>query len=238
MAHDGPGGIRFAAVSMSARSPEKLDAHYLEWHALDHHPEQYGIDSVRLGQRWVSTASCRAVRAAEHGRFDDVDHIMQYLFADPVEEALDEWFALGAALRTAGRMPLRLPQVELGGYELVERYVAPRVLVRAKVLPWRPARGAYYVIERGEEHADLELLCEVPGVAGAWRYHGGKFHDRLADTSDLTLTVCYLDDEVIATARRLGAVLSESWNGGSLVPLLAAPFETVTPWGWDRTLPR
>lgn len=127
---------------MSARSPEGLDADYLEWHGLDHHPEQYGIDSIRLGQRWVSTASCRAVRAAEHGRFDAVDHVMQYLFADPVEPGLEEFFQLGADLHSIGRMPLRLPQVELGGYELVERYASPRVLVRDKVLPWRPARGA------------------------------------------------------------------------------------------------
>ena len=237
MVHDGWGGIRFAVFSMSARSPEKLDAHYLEWHGLDHHPEQYGIDSIRLGQRWVSTEACRAVRAAEHGRFDDVDHVMQYLFADPVEAGLQEFFDLGADLHAIGRMPLRLPPVELGGYELVERYASPRVLVRDKVLPWRPARGVYLVIERGKERAELSTLCDVPGVAGAWRYHGGKFHERFADTTDLTLTVCYLDEDVIATALRLGTALTESWHGGSLVPLLAAPFETVTPWVWDRALP-
>ena len=237
MTHDGPGGIRFAVVSMSARSPEELDANYVEWHGLDHHPEQYGIDSIRLGQRWVSTPACRAIRAAEHERFDAADHVMQYLFADPVDSALEEFFDLGATLNAAGRMPLRLPAVELGGYELVERRAAPRVLIRDAVLPWRPARGAYLVIERGEGPAELATLCDVPGVAGAWRYQGGEFHRRLADTSDLTLTVCYLDEDVVATAIRVGGVLAESWRSGSLVPLLAAPFETVAPWTWDRALP-
>ena len=222
---------------MSARSPEKLDAQYLEWHALDHHPEQYGIDAIRLGQRWVSTPSCRAARAVAHERFDDTDHVMQYHFADPLEQGLEEFFALGAKLHAAGRMPLRLPAVELGGYELMDRCASERALIGAEVVPWRPARGAYYVIERGEEHLDLHALCDVPGVAGAWRYHGGNFHARLADTSDLVLTVLYLDDEVLGTASRIGDVLSEAWAASSTQPLLAAPFEVPVPWAWDRTLP-
>ena len=223
---------------MSARSPEKLDAHYLEWHALDHHPEQYGIDGIRLGQRWVSTAACRAVRAVENGRFDDVDNVMQYLFADPLDESLDAFFALGATLHAAGRMPLRLPAVELGGYELVDRFSSESALVRPEVLPWRPARGAYLIVERGEEHAELSELCEIPGVAGAWRYRGGQFHKRLADTSDLALTVVYVDEEVVGTGIRIGSVLAEGWQASSTVPLLAAPFECVVPWAWDRALPR
>src|SRR5688500_8692078 len=140
--------VRFAVVSMSARSPENLDADYLEWHALDHHPEQYGIDAIRLGQRWVSTPACRAVRPVEHERFDDVDHVMHYHFADPLEQALEDFFALGATLHAAGRMPLRIPAVELGGYELVDRHASARALISADVVPWRPARGAYYVVER------------------------------------------------------------------------------------------
>src|SRR5437868_4368284 len=216
--------VSFAAVSMSARSPENLDAEYIAWHSLDHLPEQYGIDAVRLGQRWVSTPACRAARASHHERFDAVDHIVQYLFSEP---ALDEWFALGAALREAGRMPLRLPPVELGGYELVDRCAAAHALVDPRVLPWRPARGAYYLVERGSDSTALRKLCAVEGVAGAWRYRGGSFDERLADTSDLTLTVCYLDGDVVATAGRIGATVA----GRS--PLLAAPFESIVPWEWD-----
>jgi hypothetical protein len=230
------GGIRFAVVSMSARSPEGRDAEYIEWHGLDHHPEQYGIDSIRLGQRWVSTPACRAARVAEHERFAAVDHVMQYLFADPSDAALDEFFALGAELHAAGRMPIRLPAVELGGYDLVERCASARVLIRDEVLPWRPVRGGYLIIERGDAGTELSALCDVPGVAGAWRYRGGAFHKRFADTSDLTLTVCYLDDDVTSTASRLGAVLAGSWRDESSA-LLAAPFEAVVPWSWDRALP-
>jgi hypothetical protein len=214
-----------------------LDAQYIEWHSLDHHPEQYGIDGIRLGQRWVSTPSCRAVRAVEHGRFDDVDHVMQYHFADPLQSSLEEFFALGATLHKAGRMPLRIPAVELGGYELVDRCASAHALIRAEVVPWRPARGAYFIVEHGGENADLKTLCEIPGVAGAWRYRGGAFHERLVDTTDLTLTVLYLDDEVVATGVRIGAALSEGWEGSSTVAMLAAPFESIQPWAWDRALP-
>lgn len=224
-------------VSASARSPEKVDAQYLEWHALDHHPEQYGIDAIRLGQRWVSTPACRAARAAEHERFDAVDHVMQYHFTDPDQEALAEFFALGGQLRRAGRMPLSLPPVELGGYQLLDRYASPRVQIRAEVVPWRPARGVYLIIEHGDPSLELPSLCEMPGVAGTWRYRGGDFYERFADTSGLMLTVCYLDGDVVGTANVIGAALADAWQTTSTVPLLAAPLQAVVPWDWDRALP-
>jgi hypothetical protein len=230
-------GVRLAALSMSTRSPDEIEPQYFEWHALDHHPEQYGIEAVRLGQRWVSTPECRAARAIEHPRFDAVDHIMQYLFADPIDQALDEWFALGAQLGKAGRMPLRLPAVELAGYELIDRCASRDALVRAEVVPWRPARGAYLLIEQGEHPVGLSSLCDVAGVAGVWRYRGGVYHERFADTTGLTLSVIYLDGDVVETAKRLGDVLTRAWGSNASTPMLAAPFATVVPWEWDRTLP-
>lgn len=229
--------VRFAVVSMSARSPEHLDARYIEWHSLDHHPEQYAIEGIQLGQRWVSTPECRAVRAVEHERFDDVDHVMQYHFGDPLDSSLEQFFELGATLHEAGRMPLRLPAVELGGYELVERCASARASVRAAVVPWRPARGAYLIVENGDDHADLGALCDIDGVAGAWRYRGGEFHHRLTDTTGLSLTVLYLDDDVVSTGKQIGAALSDSWRSTSTEPMLAAPFEGIVPWAWDRSLP-
>ena len=222
--------VRFAVVSLSARSPDERDAEYIEWHSLDHHPEQYGIDGIRLGQRWVSTPACRAARTVQHPRYTEVDHAMLYLFADPLNESLDEFFRLGKTLHDAGRMPIRIPAVELGGWELVDRCAAAGALVRPEVIPWRPARGAYLAIEQGAERTTLDELCEVPGVAGAWRYQGGAFHERLADTSDLTLTVLYLDGDPVDTGARLQ---DRPWAE----PMLAAPFMCVVPWAWDRSLP-
>jgi len=68
-------------LSMSARHPEGRDADYLEWHFLDHRPEQHRLASLRAAMRLVSTPECRAARAASGQRYDALDHVMTYFFA-------------------------------------------------------------------------------------------------------------------------------------------------------------
>ncbi len=229
--------VRVGIFSLSARSPEGLDARYLEWHGLDHLPEQHRIAGLRAGTRWVSTPACRAARAAGDARYEAVDHVVSYLLAEPVDTALDSFFALGADLRAAGRMPLRLPLVELGGYELAGMVASPAARVGADVLPWRPHRGIYLLLEQGPA-VSTDALVGVGGVAGLWSYEGrGSLHPRLASTEGARLTVCYLEDDPPAIAQRLAAVLAERWTSGEVVPLLTAPFVTVVPWQWDRALP-
>jgi hypothetical protein len=223
--------IRLAVVSLSARSPDGRDADYLEWHGLDHHPEQYAVAGIQHGQRWVSTPACRQARAATDDRFDAADHVMQYLFADPLEPSLDRFFTLGAELGRAGRMPIRLPAVELAGYEPVRRVTAAHALVRPEVLPWRPSRGGYLLVERDAADDGGDDLAAVDGVAGFWRYRGGSFDARLADTSGLHLTVCYVDGDPVETGRRLAGVVDADRT------LFAAPFVSVVPWDWTRSLP-
>ena len=215
---------------MSARSPEGRDAEYIEWHALDHLPEQYRITGMRAGTRWASTPECRSARAVSGSALDAVDHVVMYLFGDPVDAALDDFFALGAQLRGAGRMPLSLPCVELGGYLLDEMVAAPRVLVDASVLPWRPATGAYLLVTGGG--AARPELVDVPGVAGLWSFVGsGSIHPRLASTAGQRLTVCYLDDDPVAVAHRLRDRVGPH-------ALLAAPFEGLTVLRLPRVVPR
>ncbi len=229
--------VRVAVVSMSARSPEGDDAAYLEWHGLDHLPEQHRIRGLRAGTRWVSTPACRDARAASAARLDAVDHVVCYLFADPLDEALETFFSLGAELRRAGRMPRRLPAVELGGYERTGAVAAPRARVGADVLPWRPSRGVYVLVEHGEP-APVDALVDVAGVAGAWTFAGtDALHDRLAPTAGSHLALLYLDDEPTEVAGRLAPVLSARWRTTEAHPLLAAPFVTVVPWRWEAALP-
>ncbi|MFZ6005138.1 MAG: hypothetical protein ACOYXM_14525 [Actinomycetota bacterium] len=229
--------VKIAVVSMSARSTEGNDADYLAWHLLDHLPEQYRIRGLRCGTRWVSTPACRAARAAGDDRYDAVDHVVAYLFAEPLDVSLDTFFALGADLREAGRMPLRLPSIELGGYDLASRIASPRALVGADVLPWRPARGIYLLLEEGPP-VDHEALVGVPGVAGVWSFEGTDLlHSRLAPTSGRSLSICYLDDDPVATSQRLAGPLQERWADGTVRPLLAAPLVAVTPWAWGAALP-
>ncbi len=226
--------VTTVVASMSARDPEGEDARYLEWHALDHRPEQHRLPGLRGSFRLVSTPECRAARAASKGHYDEVDHVMTYLFDD--RSALGPFRALGAALRKAGRMPFPLPSVELGVYDLAGTVAAPRILAGADVVPWRPALGAYLLVERGGTPAGD--LAEVPGVAGVW-WAAGTTGDPLApvDRFGLQLTVCFVDDDPVEVAGRLGPVLDRRWDDGGPEPLLAAPFHTVVPYEWDRHLP-
>lgn len=231
-------------VSMSARDQDRRDEHYIEWHSLDHRPEQYRLPGIRHSQRLVSTPACRAARAVSDPRYDAVDHVMTYFFADPA--ALPLFAALGAALGRGGRMPLRLPSVDLGVFDLVGTVAAARAVAGADVIPWRPTRGVYLILEGGvveEGHveqgtASPAALVDVPGVAGIWWHEGGVGTPPFeTDHRGLRLTYCYLDDDPVEVADRLRSPLSQRWSEAELVPLLAAPFHTVAPFDWGRHLP-
>ena len=227
--------VNIAVVSMSERAEDGDDAGYIEWHSLDHRPEQYRLPGLRRALRIVSTPECRAARAASAPMFDAVDHVMTYLFADAA--ALPAFFDLGAALGAGGRMPVRLPKVQLGGWTRAGGVAAARAVAGIDVLPWRPARGVYLVVEQGEAVPPHDLV-EVPGVAGAWSYEGsGTLHRRLDGTTGLRLVQCFLDDDPVAVAARLGPVLRQRWSAGGVEPLLAAPFHTLVPFDWGRHLP-
>ena len=143
----GSGEISTLFVSMATRHPDGADADYLRWHTLDHRPEQHRMPSLRASLRLVSTPDCRSTRAASGGRFDAVDHVMTYFFADP--DGLPAFIDLGAALYNAGRMLPLLPPVERGVYEVQRKVAAPRVKIGSDVLPWLPVRGVFLLVERG-----------------------------------------------------------------------------------------
>ncbi len=234
----GRGDITAAVVSMSARHPDGHDEAYLRWHGLDHLPEQYRLAGLRHGARWVSTPACRAVRLASAPRFDAVDHVVQYLFADPVDVGLDGFFSLGKALHDVGRMPIRLPPVEVGGYRFAARASSADALVGAAVLPWRPAEGIELLIEAGTSDEDVDALVDVDGVAGCWAFDGSdSLHPRLTPTDGLSMILLYLDDDPVAVTERLRGVLAERWRSPAVTPLLAAPLVSVAPFAWDAALP-
>ncbi|HET6953655.1 MAG TPA: hypothetical protein VFI47_24985 [Acidimicrobiales bacterium] len=221
-------------VALSASDPDGRDEEYLAWHSLDHRPELHRLAVVRSSHRLVSTPACRAARAASGERYDAVDHVMAYLLAE--RAGVEAVGAVAAALAAAGRRSLRLPSVELGVYDLEGTAAARRAEVDAGALPWRPARGAYLLVERGASHA--AALAEVPGVAGVWWYAGTP--DRpswAADNAGMQVTYCYLDGDPVETAERLRPVVEARWSGGGVAPLLAAPFHTLAPYDWGRYLP-
>jgi hypothetical protein len=225
--------IRAIFVSMCAREPDGRDAEYLEWHSLDHRPEQHRLAGLRQSLRLVSTPSCRAVRAATTPYYDSVDHVMTYFFAD--ETAFEPFRALSAAL-DGDRRPFRLPTVASGAYDLAGKVAARRAVAGADVIPWRPARGVYLIMEQGT--ASPAALAECAGVAGIWWHHGNAAPAPVAaERARIQLTYCYLDDDPVDVSARLREPLEKRWADREVVPLLAAPFHTVVPFEWGRYLP-
>lgn len=222
-------------TSLSKRHPEGLDADYLEWHSLDHRPEQHRIAQLRASFRMVSTPTCRTARAASDERYDEADHLQSYFFADL--SAMSRFNDLSVALRNAGRAPYLLPLVERGAYRVDGLAAAPRIKVGADVLLWWSAKGVYFMIERGG--GSVADLLDVPGVGGAW-WGGAEpleppFNTR--DNSGLHVSYLFLDDEPAEVAERLRPRLERRWSTTGNVPLLAAPFHSLVAYEWNRYLP-
>lgn len=221
-------------VSFSARHAEGRDARYIEWHSLDHRPEQHRLPTLRASLRLVSTPACRDARAVSPERFDAVDHVMSYFFAGA---DLDAFVDLSTGLREAGRTPELLPLVERGTYALAGMAAAPRIKIGADVLPFWPAVGVYLLVENGA--SSPAPLVEQPGVGGAWWFSGAADDqsETSAVTSGLQCTYLYLDEDPASAAAALRPALEKRWADGRAVPLLAAPFHPIAPYHWDRYLP-
>jgi hypothetical protein len=240
--------VKVGFFSVSARGGSDHDADdrgYLAWHQLDHMPEQYQLPGMIHGQRWVSNGACRAARCVASGVFEDVHHVVLYLMGDPVEQTLDDFFELGSRLAQVGRFPRDIPRRFLGALRLLDARAAPRALVSAEVVPFRPNSGIYLIAEqpadrdrldsylrwRHDEH--LGRLVTTTGVAGAWvfasagRYRRGRYTD-----GDYRITVCYLDGDPSEAAGALGPLMEEAWRDAPVTPLLAAPFASLVPWVW------
>jgi len=221
-------------LSLSQREARGRDIEYLTWHTMDHRPEQYRIAGLRHSVRVVSTPECRAARAASEPEFDSVDHVVAYLFTGP--QSIPAFHELFVALCDNGRFEPKLPPVGFVVGECAGRKAAPRVVAGADVVPWRPTTGVYLIIEEGNAPADV--FCDVPGVAGVWWFDGIDSPAPFQGSSrDRQITVCFLDDDPLATARELAPRLARRWASGETKGLLAAPFHTLVPFEWSRYLP-
>jgi hypothetical protein len=239
--------VKVGFFSLTERSESGDDRPYLRWHQLDHMPEQYQLPGLILGQRWASTPACRAVRAVEAGPWSQVEHVVCYLMGNPVDETIDEFLTLGRHLAELGRFSAALPSRFRGGLRLLETEAAPRVLISPAVVPFRPHRGIYLIVEAindrsGQDaflqrmHVDvLAQLIGVPGVAGAWTFATTPAIRRPMFTEgDYRMTVCYLDDDPVAVGENLAPVVERAWASAPGPPVLAAPFESLVSWDWDR----
>jgi hypothetical protein len=242
--------VKVGFFSLTRHSESGDDRRYLEWHQLDHMPEQYQLPGLVAGQRWGSTPGCRAVRAAESGHWSQVEHVVCYLMGNPVDETIDEFLTLGRHLAELGRFPYVVPSEYRGGLRLLEAHASPRVLVSPEVVPFRPHRGVYLIVEEPTDGADraaqdaylqrrhTELLPElvsVPGVAGAWTFATTPAIRRpMFSEGDYRMTLCYLDDQPAAVGERLAPLMARFSATQPVRLLLAAPFESLVTWDWER----
>jgi hypothetical protein len=192
-------------------------------------PEQYPLDGIAYGQRWVSTPACRAARAVSEQPLDSIHYMTLYLMTEPVERTLREFRQLGTDLRAAGRFHLHRRAQLSGPFSLGGIAAAPRVLISADAVPYRPNLGVYVTVEdngreRGaaDRNAYLRALCAQPGVAGAWDF---------AD-AERRVTVAWLDAPPLDLSDRLDSIMTNPTeaSGGRIV--FAGPMETITPWQW------
>ena len=119
---------------------------YLEWHQLDHMPEQFAIPGLPWGQRFVSPPSCVAASAARDDDLGLADSLQLYFIEDPVR-VLPEFQALGRELAGAGRFLTSIESRLQAELQLVNTWASPRVLIGPEVVPYRPNHGAYVIVE-------------------------------------------------------------------------------------------
>jgi hypothetical protein len=239
--------VRAGIFSFTPPAPEGDDGSYLRWHLLDHMPEQYQLPGIVLGERWIADGDYPVHRIAADGPLGGLGNVVNYLVGDPVQRTFDDFVVLGRRLAEIGRFPVARPVLELRLLALLRWYAAPQALVSDEVVPFRPHRGVFVVLEaptKGRPQGWLQWLhtdhyrelLEVPGVAGAWMY-GATTTWTLpsgAPGDPLYASVVYLDSDPLSTSKALAPLIESRWASGEVRPLFAGPLRTMIEWEvWD-----
>ena len=249
--------ISVGFFSMSSAPLSGDEDGYLRWHLLDHLPEQYSIPGIRLATRWRADDACVAARLAASEALAPVRHAVGYFMTEPVGETLTAFARLGRRAAELGRYPEPATSHLLGAFHLQEGVAAPRVLVSGEALPFRPHRGVVLLVEaigdgdvsawaRWHHIEHLPALLQAPGVAGAYVFRsstllgtgadqGERFGVPMWNPGQRFVTVVYVDDDLLSTARALEPLLRSRWDSGAVTPELAAPFRSmVTYEAWPE----
>jgi hypothetical protein len=199
------------------------DAHeaYNAWHQLDHLPEQYSIDGVTFGQRWVRTPSCRAAEQASADLLEPFEYMTLYLMRD--RGLLPEFFALAQRLQAEDRFFDARRSLLSGPFDVTGQWAAPHARVSPGVVPHRPSEGVYVVVG---PQVDGAALTQTDGVAGTWELSDGE--------SGRFVTIAFVDGDLLGTASALGAGLA----AGDRPLEWAGPLERIDAnhWDWFATL--
>ena len=155
---------------------------YNEWHLFDHMPEQFKLDGLQWGQRWVATPELMNRRLFAAGDLARTQYMTLYLITEPVQQALDDFYALGRDLYKKDRWFDARKSHLSGPFNLVKTYVSPRLAFDADAIPYRPNKGIFVTAQDGIDGPALEEarswydevhipdLLGVRGVAGCWSF--------------------------------------------------------------------
>ena len=174
---------------------------YNEWHLFDHMPENFKLEGLQWGQRWVATPELVERRLFSQGNLAKTQYVTLYLITEPVTQALDDFFALGRTLYSQGRW-FEARKAHLSGpFAVVKTYGAPRLAFDADAIPYRPNSGIFVTAQDQAEGASDAALDEarqwydevhipdllgVRGVAGCWWFE---------DSGGRTIRVYWLDED-------------------------------------------
>jgi hypothetical protein len=234
--------VRAGLFSLTPPLSADEDAAYLQWHLLDHMPEQFQLPGIVHAHRWIADGAYLDHRLAGSGPLSNMGSVVNYLVSEPVEQTAVDFLHLGRRLAELGRYPHARPSLQVRALALQRWYAAPQALVSAEVVPFRPHRGVLFLVERPltddatwqqwlhREH--LPALLSLPGVAGAWMY-GSTSIWRLppALTGDPQfVTVIYLDEDPLEVCARARPLLEKRWDSGAVEALFAGPLRSMIEW--------
>jgi hypothetical protein len=235
--------VKAAFFSLTPPPPADDDGSYLQWHLLDHMPEQYQLPGIQYALRYIADSNYRASAIAASGHLKEVGNIVNYLVGDPVQQTHDDFMELGGRLAENGRFPEIRQSLQLRMPALLSWLAAPQALISPEVVPFRPHRGVLVIIEEpadGDVSAWLRWLhtdhyptvMAVPGIAGVWTYGSTetwKLHAAIQGEMQYT-TVVYLDDEPLGVAKSIASLVEERWQSGAVRPLFAGPLKSMVQW--------
>lgn len=189
---------------------------YNEWHLFDHMPEQYPLDGIVFGQRWVLTPALREHMHATEP-LSRIHYVTLYLMAEPIDATLLAFQGLARELRDKGRFHEQRHAHLAGAMRVVTTTAADHALVRPEAIPFRPHRGVHVRV------GGAAVAPDHPGVAGTWTFHGDEHApDALVGER---VSWSWLDGDPVALAPDLGrdgATFSATFD---VVP-------TFGPWEW------
>jgi hypothetical protein len=195
---------------------------YNAWHQLDHLPEQFTIEGITFGQRWVRSPRCVDAEAVSDTLLEPFHYMTLYLMRD--DGCLPAFFALAKRLAAEDRFFTARRALLSGPFEVVGRWAAPRVAVSPGAVPFRPSQGVYVVVGPAIDGA---ALVDQHGVAGAWQFADAE--------RDRTVTVAFVDGDLWQAAAGIGPACARI-DGPA--PEWAGPLERVDAfrWEWFATL--